>query len=124
MKGYMALVSVIIIFSLITTVSIAVTLSSIGEAYLTNDIYTSRQNHYYLDSCFQQAILRLATDYQLPNSVQLPDNINCTVTTESIVDDVYTFTVSLNQTNFPKLLRAEVSREDKVYVKKYNLEDY
>ena len=122
-EGYMAILSVMVLFSVIVSVGLILAITSISEGYMTLDSKSSYEAKYYLNSCYEEALLRININKTVPSPIILPVGVTCQVNMESITGPayelVYTFTISTTYKNFTKSVRVVATRSDKVYINEY-----
>lgn len=119
-KGYIALVSVLIMSVVI--LAILATVSVTTATRINNILYDQRSNNIelLLDSCADEVLLRLNLNNVLPTSVTI-EGLNCTVTTITHTGNSWNFDVAMTTTNITRTLNIVAERDEIVEVVSWRL---
>ena len=92
-KGYIALTTVLVVGVVLVTIGLSVSLIAISEGQLS---LSGRKNETALnliESCVQDALLRLSNTNALNTTITLPEG-TCSLVVDSTVGTTWTFTVA------------------------------
>lgn len=95
-NGYMAIVTVIILFSIIVSVGLAVSLTSISEGYMTLDTKKSYSQIYGIESCLEEALLNVIELNSIPSTINLSNGMVCQITVDDLGDQNYNINISID----------------------------
>lgn len=87
--GYMAILSIMVIFAIVISVSMILATLTISEGYMSLDSTNSYDANYLLNSCMEESLLRLNLDGVLPASVSIPPQTICQIEIEDINSTQY-----------------------------------
>lgn len=104
----MALVSVLIISAVILIITVSAALRSVSEAQVSISNIRKEQEISFLETCIDDALLRLQYDNAIPATITVPLG-TCTVTSSS-VGTTWTITVTGTQNGYTKSIQAVVVR--------------
>jgi hypothetical protein len=108
-RGYAAMATVLIVGFILLSSGIAVSLNSINESQ-SSFVETQREEVIgFVDSCVQDALIRLNENNAIPASIVLPDGA-CTVTINSQVGSVWDFTTTGTFGGYQKSIRVSATR--------------
>lgn len=114
--GYVAFISVLVFATVMLTIGISVTLLAISETQMSLAGKKSEETVDFVESCVEEALLRLRREGTIPiHQVLLPAGI-CDVNIDSRVDDDWTFTVSGEQEGYYKSIRVRAIRNSEILV--------
>lgn len=108
--GYIALASVLVIAAVVLAIGISVSLLSINEAQLSLAGRKSQASIAFVDSCVEDALLRLNEDNSIPVQILLPAG-SCDVTIDSQSGDDWQFTVFGSIDDYGKSIQVRVNRK-------------
>lgn len=123
-QGYMAILSIIVIFAIVVSVSMILATLTVSEGYMSLDSKNSYDANYLLNSCMEESLLRLNLDGVLPASVSIPPETICQLEIEDINSTQYTYKISIVHKDFFKAIRVVAIRTDRVYIDSYEEVDY
>ena len=121
-SGYAALVTVLVVMSIIVIVTISVSLLSISEGQLAISDYKSSLTSGVADSCVSEALLRLNEDGNIPSSITLPEGV-CDVTINSNNGTTWDFTVSSSNNGHKTKINVIATRGNTVTIDKWQIID-
>lgn len=116
-NGYIALTVVVILFFLIMTIGIVSSFGSISKLQQTQSSTDNLTGTIDVESCAEEALLKLNLEDQLPSSFDMPEGTTCTVEVENQDGNEWTFAVS----NGVKNLRIIAVRSDQVYISSWEV---
>jgi hypothetical protein len=108
-KGYIALASILVISVVIVVIGTSVALLSINEIQSSLSNKKSEQGLGFVDSCVEEALLRLNEEIAIPALLTLPEG-TCTATVNSQTGANWTFTVNGTSEGYSKTVRVSVIR--------------
>lgn len=123
-QGYMAILSIIVIFAIVVSVSMILATLTISEGYMSLESKNSYDANYLLNSCMEESLLRLNLDGVLPASISIPPDSICQIVIEDINTNQYTYKISIDYKEFLKAIRVVAIRTDRVYIYTYEEVDY
>ncbi len=109
MKGFAALISVIIIGAVMMVAGMMVTLTSINEGQMSLSTSRNNGNLSILDSCSEDSLLFINENNTLPAIIATP-NGNCTTTVNSHVGTSWDFTVTSPAGDYQRASRLIINR--------------
>jgi hypothetical protein len=108
-KGFVAISSVLVIAAVVITIGVTVSLSSISEAQRA---LAAKRNEATLDrveACIEHSLYSLNTTADIPTGITFPE-YSCSVTINSHVGTVWTFTVTISLDNHSKSVQVTATR--------------
>ncbi|HYD35667.1 MAG TPA: hypothetical protein VD999_06370 [Vitreimonas sp.] len=107
--GYIALSSMLMIAAIIVIIGTTASLLAINAGQIS--LADTRQENVLnlVESCIEDSLLQLNKSNTLPSSLSLPEG-NCTVTLNSQVGSVWTFTISATLNGHTKTLQVTTNR--------------
>lgn len=109
MKGFAAIVSVIVISAVLIVAGMMVTLTSINEGQMSLSGMQKGNNVSILDACVEDSLLFINTSNTLPQNIVTPDG-NCTATLNSQVGTSWDFTVTASLNDYSRSSRIKINR--------------
>lgn len=109
MKGFAALVSVIIIGSIMIFAGMMVTLTSINEGQMSLSNYLKNDNIAIMDACSEDALLFINESNTLPPTIATPQG-NCTTSINSQVGTSWDFNISATLGEYQRSSRIKLNR--------------
>lgn len=109
MKGFAALLSVIIIGSVLVAVGMMVTLTSINEGQMSLSGYLRSKSRALTDACIEEALLSVNSNNSLPGQVVTPLGV-CPLVVNSQSADFWDFTVVSNSAGYRSGSRITLNR--------------
>ena len=115
--GYIALISVLVIASVVLTITVTMALVSVSELQSS---LAGRKNDdavNLVEACIEDALIRLNKNYPtpIPTSIPLPEG-SCSVTLDSQVGTVWTFTATVNRDGYIKRVQVVANRGSQVTI--------
>ena len=115
MKGYVAISTVLVVGVILLSTGMAVILNSINESQSSTSDSQKEKVIGFVESCAQDALLRLNDNNALPGSIVLPDG-SCTVTINSQVGNNWDFSVTGSLAGYQKNIRVNATRTTTVTI--------
>jgi len=115
MKGFAALISVIIIGAVMVAAGMMVTLTSINEGQMSLSSYLKGRNISLVDSCVENSLLFINENNTLPSLIVTP-NGNCTASINSQVGTSWDFTISSPAGDYQWGSRIKINRGSSIGV--------
>jgi hypothetical protein len=109
MKGFAALVSVIVIGSVMIFAGMMVTLTSINEGQMTLSNFLKNDNLSFMDACAEDALLFINESSTLPPTITTPQG-NCTASINSQVGTSWDFNISATTGDYQRSSRIKLNR--------------
>lgn len=113
--GYIAIASVLVILAIVLLITLSVSLLSIDGSQISLNSTLKEGSNRLVESCVQEALLKLNIDSVLPLTVTLPE-ITCSVTENSHVGNVWNFTVAGTAGNYNNSVIVEATRDTTITV--------
>jgi hypothetical protein len=113
--GYIAIASVLVILAIVLVITLSVSLLAIDGVQISLNSTLNEDSGRLVDSCAQEALLRINKDDALPTSIVLPE-ITCSVTENSHVGNNWNFSVSGNTGQYGKSITVDAVRNTNVTV--------
>lgn len=114
-KGYIAIVTVLVIGAVMLSVGMAVVLNSINTGQGTLAEIKKEASIGYVESCIEDALIRINKNNVLTGTIVLPEG-TCTVTINSQVGSNWDFTVAGTLDGYSKSIRVTATRGSTVVV--------
>lgn len=114
-RGYIALVTVLVIGAVMLLSGMAVVFNSINGGQSSLGEVKKETSLGYVESCAEDALMRINRDDSLGNNIILPEG-NCAVTINSHVGSDWDFTVSGSFGNYLKEIRVSATRTETVLI--------
>jgi len=108
-RGYIALSSVLIIAFLVLTIGISVSYLAVSETQVSLGQLRKEEATDYVESCVEDAMLRLNENNSIPTSITLPQGI-CIITINSHVGNNWSFTSVGTLQNHKKTTWVQATR--------------
>ena len=115
MKGFAALISVIIIGAVMMVAGMMVTLTSINEGQMSLSTSRNNNNLSILDSCSEESLLFINKNSTLPPTIVTP-NGNCVATVNSKVGASWDFTITSPAGDYQRSSRLIINRGSNISV--------
>jgi uncharacterized protein (UPF0333 family) len=114
-RGYVAMSTVLVIGVILLSTGMAVILNSINESQSSTSDSQKEKVIGFVESCAQDALLRLNNNNALPGSIVLPDG-SCTVTINSQIGNDWDFSVSGSLSGYQKVIRVSTTRTTTIVI--------
>lgn len=114
-NAYVAISTVLVVFALILAIAVTGTVGSVGYLQSTLASYRYTNASLVLESCVDDALIRINEDDALPSSALIETYI-CNYNVENHTGESWTFTVSTTVTGHARIARINATRSDKVYL--------
>ena len=109
MKGFAAIISVIIIGAVMMVAGMMVTLTSINEGQMSLSASRTNNNTAILDTCSEDSLLFINEQNTLPATIVTPIG-NCSTTVNSQIGTSWDFTVSSTSGDYQRSNRIKLNR--------------
>lgn len=113
--GFIAISSVLTVAAIVLTLGVSVALITINHLQSSFAYYQSKQAQTLAEGCAELALLELNETGTISNTITLPEG-TCSVTIDSQVGKITTFTVSITQNSYTKSIEVEADRTSIVEV--------
>ena len=113
--GYIAITSVLVIAAIVLIIGTSVLLLAVNDIQSALSNKKSDESLDLVESCVEDALLRLNEDNSIPATITLPDG-SCSVTINSQVGTLWTFTVSGTFISHAKSIQVVADRTNTVTV--------
>ena len=113
--GYIAIASVLVIAAIVLIIGTSVLLLAVNDIQSALSNKKSDESLDLVESCVEDALLRLNEDNSIPATITLPDG-SCSVTINSQVGTLWTFTVSGTFISHAKSIQVVADRTNTVTV--------
>ena len=113
--GYIAIASVLVIAAIVLIIGTSVLLLAVNDIQSALSNKKSDESLDLVESCVEDALLRLNEDNSIPATITLPDG-SCFVTINSQVGTLWTFTVSGTFISHAKSIQVVADRTNTVTV--------
>ena|SRR3989338_6307938 len=113
--GYIAITSVLVIAAIVLIIGTSVSLFAVNDIQSALSNKKSNESLDLVESCVEDALLRLNEDNSIPATITLPDG-SCSVTINSQVGTLWTFTVSGTFISHAKSIQVVADRTNTVTV--------
>lgn len=113
--GYIAITSVLVIAAIVLIIGTSVLLLAVNDIQSALSNKKSNESLDLVESCVEDALLRLNEDNSIPATITLPDG-SCSVTINSQVGTLWTFTVSGTFISHAKSIQVVADRTNTVTV--------
>lgn len=113
--GYVAMVTVLVVGAVLVLTGIGVVLTSINEVQSSFGEGKKEYTLGVVDSCAQDALLRINENNALPATITLPEG-SCTVTINSQIGSSWDFSISGTVGDYIKSIRITATRTSTVIV--------
>jgi len=113
--GYIAITSVLVIAAIVLIIGTSVSLLAVNDIQSALSNKKSDESLDLVESCVEDALLRLNEDNSIPATITLPDG-SCSVTINSQVGTLWTFTVSGTFISHAKSIQVVADRTNTVTV--------
>lgn len=114
-KGYAAIATVLVVGFIMLSAGMGVVLNSINESQSSFAETQKEEVLGFVESCVQDALMRLNKNNAIPASLVLPDG-TCTVTINSQVGNVWDFTTTGTLGGYSKDIRVSATRGNTVVI--------
>lgn len=119
-RGYVAIVSILIIAVLVVSIGTSATLTSINHLQNSFGSFKSQQTLYHADSCAEEVLWMICKNIVVPSVFQIDEN-DCNVNMISADLDNINFEVTSNLNNFEKRIYIEASSSATMNLVSWNL---
>ena len=113
--GYIAITSVLVIAAIVLIIGTSASLLAVNDIQSALSNKKSDESLDLVESCVEDALLRLNEDNSIPATITLPDG-SCSVTINSQVGTLWTFTVSGTFISHAKSIQVVADRTNTVTV--------
>ena len=113
--GYIAITSVLVIAAIVLIIGTSVSLFAVNDIQSALSNKKSNESLDLVESCVEDALLRLNEDNSIPATITLPYG-SCSVTINSQVGTLWTFTVSGTFISHAKSIQVVADRTNTVTV--------
>ena len=115
MKGFAALISVIIIGAVMVAAGMMVTLTSINEGQISLSGYNKTSATTLLDSCVEESLLFINQLNSLPSNIATPLG-NCSTSINSQVGSSWDFNIGTTLSGYQHSNRLKINRSTTINV--------
>ena len=114
-QGYVALSSVLVISAVILVIGISTSLLSISEAQMSLAEEKNTENLALIETCVEEALLRINEDHDLPSQITVPEGI-CDIAIEDQTVDNWTTTWTFTVTDTDQIKKVRVTAVEDIQV--------
>ncbi len=119
MKGYAALITVMVVGAILIIISTTTSLSAIDVGKTSLGDNKSEQVALWLDSCVEEALWKLNSTGSIPGLIVV-EGKNCDVVINSNTGSVWNFTASMNEGGYLKSSNVECIRAGSITINKWS----
>ena len=121
-EGYIALLSVIVIGTLLVIIGISLSLASINQLQFSLASTKGHQTLVLVETCVEEALLSLNKTSTIASQITLPEGV-CNVTMNSSSGNNYDFTVVATLDGHTKKVRVAATRDSSVTITSWSEQD-
>ena len=110
-NGFIAISTILVIFAVVTTIGISVSLISVSNLQSSFSHFQGSQSQFSVESCVNYALLEINSTNSIGTTVTTPDG-DCDITVNSNVGNDWDIDVAGTFNNYSKTINITATRTD------------
>lgn len=115
-KGYIALASILVIAAVVLVINVSVALLSINEVQASLSGQRNEASLNFVETCIEDALMRLNRLNTIPTTITIPAVGTCSITIDSQVGSVWTFTTTGTLNGYTKRVQVQATRSGTITI--------